>query len=135
MSDDEQQGPPLLGAEALAANMQAAGQQPQPPNQGAGGAGGANQGQPQGQAAPGRQGHIHQDLQALAIAQDQEQGMQEAVNRIRHLQQQLADRGDDSVLGAIDLTAAGAINRWSNSPTDKETARGLAGVGQYRQGN
>ena len=45
--------------------------------------------------------------------------MEEAVNR---LQQQFADRGDDSILGAIDLTTVGAINRWSNSPSDKETA-------------
>ena len=115
MSDDEQQGPPLLNAEQLAANMQAAAPGAQPPNQAAGGAGGANQ----GQAAPG--GQIQQDLQALALAQGQEQAMQEAVNRIRYLQQQLADRGDDSVLGAIDLTAAGSINRWTNSPSDKDT--------------
>ena len=48
--------------------------------------------------------------------------MNEAVARIRALHQQLADRGDDSVLGAIDLTAAGAINQWSNAPSDQETA-------------
>ena len=48
--------------------------------------------------------------------------MNEAVARIRALNQQLADRGDDSVLGAIDLTAAGAINQWSNAPSDQETA-------------
>ena len=121
MSDDEGVGPPLLDAAQHAANMQAAGAQP--PNQAAaGGAGGgaANQGQPA--PPPAAQGQIQQDLQALAAAQGHEQAYQEAVDRIRVLQQQLADRGDDSVLGAIDFTAAGSINRWTNSPTDKDTA-------------
>ena len=119
MSDDEQQGPPLLNAEQLAANMQAAAPGAQPPNQAAGGAGGANQ----GQAAPGAQGQLVQhDLQAVAAAQGHDQAMAQAVDRIRYLTQQLADRGEDSVLGAIDLTAAGSINRWTNSPSDKDTA-------------
>ena len=117
MSDDEQQGPPpLLNAEQLAANMQAAGAQP--PNQPAGGPGGANPG-PAAPAGPGQQ--LQQDLQALAAAQGHDQAMAQAVDRIRYLTQQLADRGDDSVLGAIDLTAAGSINRWTNSPSDKDT--------------
>ena len=119
MSDDEQQGPPppLLNAEQLAANMQAAGAQPQNPP--AGGPGGANQGQA-APAGPGQQ--LQQDLQALAAAQGHDQAMAQAVDRIRYLTQQLADRGDDSVLGAINLTAAGSINRWTNSPSDKDTA-------------
>ena len=105
MSDDE--GVPLLNAEQLAANMAAAAP------------GGANP----GQAAPGAQGQqVQPDFQALAAAQGHEQAMAQAVDRIRHLTQQLADRGDDSVLGAIDLTAAGSINRWTNSPSDKDSA-------------
>ena len=107
--------------------MQAAGQQQQgggqqpPPAPGP-----AGQGQAPGQGQPQAQGQQQQgvpaDLQALALAQGHEQAMNEAVARIRALNQQLANRGDDSVLGAIDLTAAGAINQWSNAPSDQETA-------------
>ena len=113
MSDDENQGPPLLNAEQLAANMQAAGAQA------GGGPGAANP----GQAAQGGQAQQAQpDLQALVAGQGHEYAMVQAQDRIRYLTQQLADRGDDSVLGAIDLTAAGSINRWTNSPSDKDTA-------------
>ena len=120
----------LLGAEQLQANMQAAGQQQQgggqqpPPAPGPAGQA-AGQGQAPGQGQPQAQGQQQQgvpDLQALAIAQGHEEAMNEAVARIRALHQQLADRGDDSVLGDIDLTAAGAINQWSNAPSDQETA-------------
>ena len=128
MADGEEN---LLGEDQLAANMQAAGQQQQgagqQPAPGAGPAGQGQQQQAQGQQQqaqgqqPQAQGQQQQgvpaDLQALALAQGHEQAMNEAVARIRALNQQLADRGDDSVLGAIDLTAAGAINQWSNAPS------------------
>ena len=128
MADGEEN---LLGEEQLAANMQAAGQQQQgagqqpAPGAGPGGQGQQQQAQGQQQQAQGQQQQaqgVPADLQALALAQGHEQAMNEAVARIRALNQQLADRGDDSVLGAIDLTAAGAINQWSNAPSDQETA-------------
>ena len=121
MADGEEN---LLGEDQLAANMQAAGQQQQgagqQPAPGAGPAGQGQQQQAQGQQQQAQ--GVPADLQALALAQGHEQAMNEAVARIRALNQQLADRGDDSVLGAIDLTAAGAINQWSNAPSDQETA-------------
>ena len=97
MADGEEN---LLGEDQLAANMQAAGQQQQgagqqpPPAPGPAGQGqAAGQGQQQ-QAQGQQQQGVPADLQALALAQGHEQAMNEAVARIRALNQQLADRGD-----------------------------------------
>ena len=90
-------------------------------------------GQHQGKGAQGQvppptgqgQGQGHRqtpDLQAQAIAQGHKAAIHEAVDRIRALEQQLEDQGEDSILGVIDFTTAGAINPWSNSPSDTEMA-------------
>jgi len=97
MANADGQPPPLVPPRGAEDNPPP----PPPPNQAGGG-------QPQGRAQAGQD-----DLEATRAELDH------AVRRIRELEH---EHQQDTILAPIDLTAAGAIARWSGGAGDTETA-------------